>query len=89
MVNDRSRFNIITLQTLSSVGLTVKHLKNISMAMQGSNQSEQRPMGKFTIKARFSEIEDFNELLVINVDTSYNLLLDRPWMHKISAVPST
>lgn len=37
----------------------------------------------------FDKIEDLDEFLVINMDTSYNLLPDRHWMHKYAVVLST
>lgn len=44
-------------------------------------------MGK--IATHFGGIKGFDEFLVINVDTSYNVLLGRSWMHKSATVPST
>lgn len=34
-------------------------------------------------------IKGFDEFLVLNVDTRYNVLLGRSWMHKNIAIPST
>lgn len=48
-----------------------------------------RPLGKVAINSRFGKIEDLDEYIVINVDTSYSVLLRRPRMHKNAAVPST
>lgn len=59
------------------------------MVIQGFNHSKQRPFGKIAIRSRFGGIEDYNEFLVINMDTSYNILLGRPWMHANVAIPST
>lgn len=89
MVDNGSAVNKISLRTLLSVGLAVDHLKHSSMVIQGFDQSEQRPPGKIAIKSRFGEIEDFNEYMVIDVDTSYSVFLGRSWMHKNAAVAST
>lgn len=86
MVDNGSVVNIIPLRTLLSVELTVDHLKHSSMVIQGFHQSEQRPLEKIAIKSRFGEIEDFDEYMVINVDTSYSVLLGLPYMHKNVAV---
>lgn len=70
MVDNGSAVNIIPLRTLLSVGLTVDHLKYSSLVFQGFEQIEQRPLEKIAIKSRFGEIEDFDEYMIINVDTS-------------------
>lgn len=36
-----------------------------------------------------SDIKEITEFLVIDVDTSYNALLGRPWVHDHHIVPST
>ncbi|XP_028100105.1 uncharacterized protein LOC114299540 [Camellia sinensis] len=46
-------------------------------------------MGKIELRTKFGDIEESTEFLVIDVDTSYNALLGRPWMHNHHAVPST
>lgn len=68
--------------------MAVDHLKN-SMVTQEFDQSEQRQLGKITIKSRFGELEEVNEYMVINMDTLYTVLLGRPWMYKNAVVPST
>lgn len=40
------------------------------------------------IKSHFGKLEEFDEFLVINMDSSYNVLLDKTWMHKNVAVSS-
>jgi len=35
------------------------------------------------------ESEVRSDMFVINADTSYNLLLGRPWIHRNSIIPST
>lgn len=37
---------------------------------------------------RFSEIEDFNDFLVIDVDMPHNTLIGQPWEHKNVAISS-
>lgn len=72
--NNGSAVNIIPLRTLLAVELTVDHLKHTSTIIQGLDQSAQRPLGKFAIKSRLCETEDYNEFLITNMDASYNVL---------------
>lgn len=45
-------------------GLNIDHLKHTNAVIQGFDQSEQRSLGKSTIKICFGDIEDFNEFLM-------------------------
>lgn len=66
--------NLIPLLTLLATGLTVCNLKPTNMVLKGFKQREQRPLVKFSIKAHLGEIEDFLDVLVIDMDSAYNKL---------------
>ena len=46
-------------------------------------------MGKIKLKCQIGDLKSEVTCYVINADTSYNLLLGRPWIHRNSIVPST
>lgn len=72
--------NINLLWTLLLVGLTIVHLKPTSMVIQGFDQNKQHALGKVSIKTHFSEIEDFVNFLITDVDATYNVLFRVPRM---------
>ena len=46
-------------------------------------------MGKIKLKCQIGDLKSEVTCYVIDADTSYNLLLGRPWIHRNSIVPST
>lgn len=44
-------------------------------------------VGKNCYQDLLGEMEEFDEFLVINVETVYDVLLGRPWMHKNAMSP--
>src|SRR3954470_17503669 len=46
-------------------------------------------MGKIKLRSQIGDLKTEETVYVIDVDTSYNLLLGRPWIHKNHIVPST
>jgi len=46
-------------------------------------------MGKIKFKCQIGDLRTDVTCYVIDADTSYNLLLGRPWIHRYSIVPST
>src|SRR3954463_12770790 len=46
-------------------------------------------MGKIKIQCQIGDLKSEVTVYVIDADTSYNLLLRRPWIHKNHIVPST
>src|SRR3954469_11556136 len=46
-------------------------------------------MGKIKLRCKIEDLKTEVTIYVIDVDTSYNLLLGRPWIHRNHIVPST
>src|SRR4051812_34368 len=55
----------------------------------GFNSSGTHPMGKIKLKCQVDDLKTEVTCYVINAETSYNLLLGRPWIHRNGIVPST
>ncbi|KAF7149768.1 hypothetical protein RHSIM_Rhsim02G0166900 [Rhododendron simsii] len=89
LVDGGSAVNLLPKRALGIIGVRLSQLRPCHLVIQGFNQNEQRPMGKIKLRTKFGGIEEDTEFLVIDVDTSYNALLGRPWSHNHMAVPST
>lgn len=46
-------------------------------------------LGKIMLKSQIRDLESKVTCYIIDIDTSYNLLLRRPWIHRNYVVPST
>src|SRR3954465_10021909 len=55
----------------------------------GFNANSTRPMGKIKLRCQIGDLKTEVPVYVIDADTSYNLLLGRPWIHKNHIVLST
>src|SRR4051812_8402590 len=55
----------------------------------GFNANSTRPIGKIKLRCQIGHLKTEVTVYVIDADTSYNLLLGRPWIHKNHIVPST
>src|SRR3954466_7309662 len=55
----------------------------------GFNVNSTRPMGKIKLRCQIGDLKTEVTVYVIDAETSYNLLLGRPWIHRNHIVPST
>ena len=46
-------------------------------------------MGKIKLRYQIGDLKSEVICYVIDADTSYNLLLERPWIHRNAIIPST
>lgn len=59
------------------------------MTIQGYNADSKRAIGKIRLKCQLADLKSEITCYVIDNDTSYNLLLGRPWIQGNFVVPST
>ena len=57
--------------------------------IQGFNQDGQRAIGKIRLDMLIGDMESSALFHIIDVRTSYKLLLGRTWLHEYGVVPST
>ncbi|GAA0182860.1 hypothetical protein LIER_30443 [Lithospermum erythrorhizon] len=57
--------------------------------IRGFNQGGQQAMGKVSIHLVIGDLETTSWFHLIDFKASYNVLLERPWIHNSNVVPST
>ena len=57
--------------------------------IQGFNQGGQRAIGKIRLHMLIGEMESSALFHVIDANTTYKVLIGRPWLHEYGVVPST
>ena len=57
--------------------------------IQGFNRDGQRALGKVKLELFIDEMESNALFHVINAKTTYNMLLERPWIHQNGVISST
>ncbi|XP_026458692.1 uncharacterized protein LOC113359239 [Papaver somniferum] len=57
--------------------------------LHGFNKAVTKPKGEIVLRILLGEIDTEVTLCVVDIDSPYNMLLGRPWVHAIKAVEST
>ncbi|XP_071928028.1 uncharacterized protein [Coffea arabica] len=84
-----SAVNILSLKTLKELGIPVDELSNSRLMIQDFNQGRQRALGSRNLEIVIDDMSSRALLYVIDAKTTYNVLLERPWLHENGVVPST
>lgn len=88
-IDPGSAINRMPLRALAHQGIPTSKLSHTKMTIQGYNADSQRAIGKIRLKCQLADLKSEITSYVIDNDTSYNLLLGRPWIHGNFFVPST
>jgi len=84
-----SALSIMPRQVMHHLGIPTHRLSATQTNIYGVNANGTLPMEKIKLKCQIGNLRSEVTCYVIDVDTSYNLLLGRPWIHRNSIVPST
>ena len=74
---------------MQHLGIPTHQLSATQTTIYGFNANGTCPMGKIKLKCQIRDLTSEVTCYVIDADTSCNLLLGRPWIHRNSIVPST
>jgi len=88
-VDPGSALSIMPRQIMQRLGIPTYQLSATQTTIYDFNANGTRPMGKIKLKCQIRDLRSEVTCYVIDVDTSYNLLLGWPWIHRNSIVPST
>jgi len=88
-VDPGSALSIMPCRVMQHLGIPTHRLSATQTIIYGFNANGTRPIGKIKLKYQIGDLKSEVTCYVIDADTSYNLLLGRPWIHHNSIVPST
>ncbi|KNA19062.1 hypothetical protein SOVF_065000 [Spinacia oleracea] len=89
LVDGGSAVNIMPKSTMTKLGITESELTESRLMIQGFNLGGQRAIGMIRVDLTIGEMTATTIFHVIDSNTSYRLLLGRPWMHENGVVAST
>ncbi|XP_074283451.1 uncharacterized protein LOC141607998 [Silene latifolia] len=89
LVDTGSSVNLIMLETLKTIGLDKENLIKKSVPLVGFSGETVYSVGEITIPTYIEGVNKLVRYLVIEGLTTYNVILGRPWLHQMKAVPST
>ena len=84
-----SALSIMPRRVMQHLEILTHGLSSAQTTIYDFNANGTHPMGKIKLKCQISDLRSKVTCYVIDTDTSYNLLLGRPWIHRNSIIPST
>ena len=89
LVDNGSALNVCPLKTATTLGIKERQLSPSSLTIRAYDNSSKSIMGTFEVACKTGPVNATIVFHVLNIPTSYNLLLGRAWMHPLGIVPST
>src|SRR3954464_6441844 len=87
-VDPGSALSIMPRRVMEHLSIPAHRLSATDTNIFGFNANSTRPMGKIKLRCQIGDLKTEMTVYVIDADTSYNLLLGRPWIHMNHIVPS-
>ncbi|XP_069152915.1 uncharacterized protein [Solanum lycopersicum] len=87
--DDGSGLNICPLTTLRQLNFDLGKLEQNQVNVRAFDGVQRDTLGAVTLTLQMGPAEFSAQFQVLDIDTSYNLLLGRPFIHMAGAVPST
>src|SRR5436190_4835361 len=84
-----SALSIMQRRVTEHLSIPAHRLSATNTNIFGFNANSSRPMGKIKLQCQIRDLKSEVTVYIIDANTSYNLLLGRPWIHKNHIVPST
>ncbi|XP_021733296.1 uncharacterized protein LOC110700116 [Chenopodium quinoa] len=89
LVDNGSSANIIMLDTLKHMNIDEKNIINKSTMLVGFSGETKKTSGEITLATYAKGVNLQVKFLVIDTLSSYIIILGRPWIHEMKAIPST
>src|SRR5438270_13028408 len=81
-VDPGSALSIMPRRVMEHLSIPAHRLSATDTNIFGFNANSTRPMGKIKLRCQIGDLKTEVTVYVIDADTSYNLLLGRPWIHR-------
>ncbi|XP_069149116.1 uncharacterized protein [Solanum lycopersicum] len=89
LVDDGSGLNICPLSTLKQLRFDLGKLEKNQVNVRAFDGVQRETLGAVSLIIQMGPAEFEAKFQVLDIDTSYNLLLGRPFIHMAGAIPST
>ncbi|XP_074277471.1 uncharacterized protein LOC141601103 [Silene latifolia] len=89
LVDTESSINLIMLETLKGMGFSEKDLAKKAVPLVGFSGETKHSLGEIVIPTYAGGVNKQVRYLVIDGPSTYNVILSRPWIHEMKAIPST
>ncbi|XP_075654945.1 uncharacterized protein LOC142625128 [Castanea sativa] len=89
LIDDGSALNVCPLKIVSSLGLDIEDFVPTNQHVRAYDNSRREVLGIITLELTIGLMVKKVDFKVLNIASSFNMLLGRPWIHDTEAVPSS
>ncbi|XP_021857261.2 uncharacterized protein [Spinacia oleracea] len=89
LIDNGSSANVLFLEALQEMGLEEKNIVRRSTVLVGFSGESLRTVGEISLPTYAEGVNVMTKFNVVDCSSTYNVILGRPWIHKMKAVPST
>ncbi|XP_056850812.1 uncharacterized protein LOC130500119 [Raphanus sativus] len=89
LVDNGSSSNIIFYSAFADLGLEPAALTRKATPLVGFSGEVKQTLGEVLLPVYAEGVNEATKFLVVDCPSSYNVILGRPWIHDMGAVPST
>jgi len=89
LIDDGIALNVCPLKTASYSGLSIEDFVLKDQHVRAYENSRREVLGIVTLELTIGPMIKKVEFQVLNIASFFNMLLGRPWIHDIEAVPSS
>ena len=89
LIDNGSSLNVMPLSTLMRLPVDRSYMKHNKTVVRVFDSTRRKMTGEIEIEMQIGPCTFNVEFQVMDISSSYNCLLERPWIHIDGAVPST
>ena len=89
LVDNGSSADVLFLSTLKEMELSESDIESSTTVLTGFNGESTAAVGKIKLPVFAAGENKLTTFLVLDCPSAYNIILGRPWIHAMKAVPST
>ena len=89
LLDNGSSFNVMPISVLSRLLIDLSDMKKSQMVVRAFDGTKREVPGNIKLPIQVGLCTFYSEFIVMDINPSYNYLLERPWIHMAGVVPST
>ena len=89
LIDNGSAINVFPLRTAQRLGISLEELQPSTQVIRAYDNTRRQALGVTWLDITTGPVKGKFMFHVMEAKTSFNLLLGRPWLHKLGAVPSS
>ncbi|XP_021867041.2 uncharacterized protein [Spinacia oleracea] len=89
LIDNGNSANVLFLEALQEMGLEEKNIVRRSTVLVGFSGESLRTIGEISLPTYAEGVNVMTKFNVVDCPSAYNVILGRPWIHKMKAVSST